>query len=169
MVPSVMDSPICGIRTSVPGPAVAPAPLPDAGARASASASSSRMAVSSALGVTVSSFVGTAPEFAGAADCAPSSLIVATTVLTPTVAPSCTLISPSVPAMGEGISASTLSVEISNSGSSRWTVSPGFFSHLVRVPSVMDSPIWGMTTSVGIGRFSGVRWVRKAQLWIIRA
>src|SRR6202789_1196450 len=29
-------------------------------------------------------------------------------------------------------------------------VSPGFLSHLVMVPSVMDSPIWGMTTSVGM-------------------
>src|ERR1700722_20918173 len=55
-----------------------------------------------------------------------------------------------MPAAGEGISASTLSVEISKSGSSRWTVSPGFLSHLVMVPSVMDSPIWGMTTSVGM-------------------
>ncbi len=81
--------------------------------------------------------------------------MVATTVLMLTVVPSCTLISPSVPAAGEGISASTLSVEISKSGSSRWTVSPGFLSHLVRVPSVMDSPIWGMTTSVGIGLLRG--------------
>jgi hypothetical protein len=29
-------------------------------------------------------------------------------------------------------------------------VSPTFLSHLVRVPSVIDSPIWGITTSVGI-------------------
>ena len=47
-----------------------------------------------------------------------------------------------------GISVSTLSVEISNSGSSRSTWSPGFFSHLVSVPSTMLSPIWGITTSV---------------------
>ena len=67
-----------------------------------------------------------------------------------TVVPSAILISFSVPAAGDGISASTLSVEISKSGSSRWTVSPGFLSHLVMVPSVMDSPIWGMTTSVGM-------------------
>ena len=33
-------------------------------------------------------------------------------------------------------------------GSSRATVSPTFFSHLVSVPSVMDSPICGMRTSV---------------------
>ena len=62
--------------------------------------------------------------------------------------PASNLISVSTPATGEGISASTLSVEISNSGSSFWTVSPAFFSHLVMVPSKMDSPICGMTTSV---------------------
>src|SRR5208282_3795247 len=56
-------------------------------------------------------------------------------------------------AAGAGISASTLSVEISNRGSSRWTLSPGFFSHLVMVPSKIDSPIWGMTTSVAIVPF----------------
>src|SRR5689334_513891 len=72
----------------------------------------------------------------------------ATTVLIATVLPSCTITSLSVPAAGEGISVSTLSVEISNSGSSRSTCSPGFFSHFVRVPSTMLSPIWGITTSV---------------------
>jgi hypothetical protein len=38
-----------------------------------------------------------------------------------TVAPGCTRISFRTPAAGDGISASTLSVEISNSGSSRST------------------------------------------------
>ena len=45
----------------------------------------------------------------------------ATTVLIATVCPSGTLISSSVPATGDGISASTLSVEISKIGSSRLT------------------------------------------------
>jgi hypothetical protein len=54
----------------------------------------------------------------------------------------------STPATGDGISASTLSVEISNSGSSFSTASPAFFNHLVMVPSKMDSPICGITTSV---------------------
>jgi hypothetical protein len=71
----------------------------------------------------------------------------ATTVLIPTVFPSSTRISESTPAAGDGISASTLSVEISNSGSSRFTVSPIFLSHFVTVPSAMLSPIWGMITS----------------------
>ena len=81
---------------------------------------------------------------------APAALppITATTVLISTVLPSGTLMSVNTPAAGAGISASTLSVEISNKGSSRWTVSPTFFSHLVIVPSKIDSPIWGITTFV---------------------
>jgi hypothetical protein len=71
-----------------------------------------------------------------------------TTVLIGTVSPGWTRISSRIPAAGAGISASTLSVEISKSGSSRWTLSPTFFIHLVTVPSAIDSPIWGMITSV---------------------
>jgi hypothetical protein len=67
-----------------------------------------------------------------------------------TVSPSLTLISLTTPAMGEGISASILSVEISNNGSSRSTASPTFFSHRTIVPSATDSPICGMTTGFGI-------------------
>ncbi len=65
-----------------------------------------------------------------------------------TVTPGWTRISFRMPAAGAGISASTLSVEISKSGSSRSTRSPTFFIHLVTVPSAIDSPIWGMMTSV---------------------
>ena len=65
-----------------------------------------------------------------------------------TVWPSCTRISTSTPACGAGISASTLSVEISKIGSSRLTASPTFFIHRDSVPSAMDSPIWGMITSI---------------------
>src|SRR5438093_1164333 len=71
----------------------------------------------------------------------------ATSVCTGTVCPSCTLISARTPAAGAGISASTLSVEISNRGSSRFTASPTFLSHLLNVPSAIDSPIWGISTS----------------------
>src|SRR4029077_13586916 len=95
-------------------------------------------------GVAAAGLLATAPS---------PSPITATTVLICTVLPASTLISESVPLAGEGISASTLSVEISNSGSSRWTLSPGFFSHFVIVPSKIDSPIWGMMTSVGISSF----------------
>src|SRR5579863_1998559 len=90
-----------------------------------------------------------ASDFAGAAAvAAPAASITATTVWIGTVWPSFTLISFSTPAAGAGISASTLSVEISKSGSSRSTLSPGFFNHLVMVPSKILSPIWGMMTSV---------------------
>ena len=68
-------------------------------------------------------------------------------VLTGTVSPSCTRISSSVPASGDGISASTLSVEISNSGSSLSTASPIRLIQRTMVPSATDSPIWGITTS----------------------
>jgi hypothetical protein len=81
---------------------------------------------------------------------APASEMMATTLFTGTVAPSFTLISVSTPAAGAGISASTLSVEISNSGSSRSIASPTFFNHRTMVPSATDSPIWGITTGVGI-------------------
>src|ERR1700681_3718786 len=78
---------------------------------------------------------------------APSS-IRPTTVLIATVLPSSTRTSFNTPAAGDGHSVSTLSVEISNKGSSRSTCSPGFLSHLVKVPSTILSPIWGITTSV---------------------
>jgi hypothetical protein len=84
----------------------------------------------------------------GVATASPSGAITPTTVLMGTVVPGSTRISRRTPAAGAGISASTLSVEISKSGSSRCTRSPTFFIHRVRVPSAMDSPIWGMITSV---------------------
>src|ERR1700722_16352991 len=84
----------------------------------------------------------------GAALAPAAPLMTATTVLICTVVPAWALISESTPATGEGISASTLSVEISNNGSSCCTVSPGFFSHLVMVPSKIDSPICGIMTSL---------------------
>src|SRR5712671_3849383 len=107
---------------------------------------------------------------AAAAGCAPAgapapSLILPTTVLIPTVVPSCTRISPRVPATGEGISVSTLSVEISNSGSSRSTRSPGCFSHLVKVPSTMLSPIWGMMTSIINSPLPGQTLARNCGRW----
>src|SRR6059036_1132153 len=68
-----------------------------------------------------------------------------------------------MPQMGESIAEGTLSkwlkklgdevkrdeplFEISNSGSSRFTSSPSFLSHLLKVPSAIDSPIWGINTS----------------------
>src|SRR6185369_9847994 len=113
-------------------------------------------ATGAAVRAGATSFFAGADGAAGAGlAAAPSpSEIVPTTVFTCTVAPSATLMSCRTPEAGAGISASTLSVEISNRGSSRCTLSPGFFSHLVMVPSKIDSPIWGMTISVGIIPFS---------------
>src|SRR5688500_11991741 len=74
----------------------------------------------------------------------------ATTLLTGTVSPSFTRMSVRTPAAGDGISASTLSVEISKSGSSRSTCSPTFLIQRTIVPSAIDSPIWGITTGVGM-------------------
>src|SRR4029453_7683283 len=76
-----------------------------------------------------------------------------TTLLTATVSPSLTLMSVRTPAAGDGISASTLSVEISKSGSSPATLSPTFLIQRTIVPSAIDSPIWGMTTLVGITQY----------------
>ena len=67
---------------------------------------------------------------------------------TSTVSSSSTLISCSVPATGEGISVSTLSVETSSSGSSTATSSPTCLSQRVTVPSVTDSPSAGSVTDV---------------------
>src|SRR5258705_10892437 len=95
---------------------------------------------------------GAGADAAAAAEPAPS--ITATMVWMGTVWPSAILISFRTPAEGEGISASTLSVEISKRGSYRSTLSPGFLSNLVMVPSKMLSPIWGMTTSTAMGLLS---------------
>ena len=81
---------------------------------------------------------------AGWAMTAPSVSICAISTPMATVWPSETLIFTSLPSKGEGISALTLSVTTSTSGSSRLTKSPSFFSHLSTVPSVTDSPSWGI-------------------------
>jgi hypothetical protein len=67
---------------------------------------------------------------------------------TGTVSSSWTRILLSLPATGEGISVSTLSVETSRSGSSTSTSSPSCLSQRVTVPSVTDSPRAGMVTVV---------------------
>ena len=72
-------------------------------------------AAAGALAAAASAFAGGSAAPAAA----PSST--ATTVFISTVSPSLKRISVNVPAAGDGISASTLSVEISNSGSSRST------------------------------------------------
>src|SRR5580700_9579814 len=65
---------------------------------------------------------------------------------TATVVPSATRCSPIEPSAGAGISAFTLSVTTSAMDSYLATNSPGCLSHLAIVPSVTDSPNWGMLT-----------------------
>src|SRR5215213_4243419 len=67
---------------------------------------------------------------------------------TVTVSPASARISVRVPLAGEGISASTLSVEISTSVSSCSTVSPADLAHSRIVPSETDSPICGIVMSI---------------------
>src|SRR5258708_7917412 len=72
-----------------------------------------------AAGVAAAGTGAVGAAAAGAADFPAVPPMTATTVLIVTVEPSATLISERTPATGDGISASTLSVEISKSGSSR--------------------------------------------------
>src|SRR4051794_37636747 len=74
----------------------------------------------------------------------------ASTAPTSTVSSSLALISRRVPATGEGISVSTLSVDTSSSASSTATWSPTCLSQRVTVPSVTDSPSAGRLTSVAM-------------------
>src|SRR5690625_4023500 len=144
MVPSVTDSPSSGISTSVASPEAES--LEAAGADSSAAGSSlgaSSFAGASSLGSAFgSSFFSEAAGFA-----LPSPMR-AMTAPTSMVSSSSARISTRVPATGDGISVSTLSVETSSSGSSASTVSPTDFSHWVMVPSVTDSPSSGISTSV---------------------
>src|SRR6202008_3382408 len=131
------------------------APLPDAGAAAGADRVGAGVGAEAAGLAAGGAGAGFAAAGAGAgvgvgAAAAPAPSMTATTVWMGTVWPSGILISLRTPAVGDGISASTLSVELSKSGSSRSTLSPGFLSHLVMVPSKMLSPIWGITMSVAI-------------------
>ena len=67
---------------------------------------------------------------------------------TATVVSTATSIARSVPATGEGISVSTLSVETSSSASSTATESPTFFNQRVTVPSETLSPSAGIVMTV---------------------
>ena len=98
------------------------------------------------LGGRRASRASAAPPLSAPASAAPSPTT-AITEPTDTVAPSSTRISSTVPAMGDGTSVSTLSVDTSKSGSSSATASPTALNHLVMVPSVTVSPSWGRVTS----------------------
>ena len=67
---------------------------------------------------------------------------------TATVVSTGTSIASRVPATGDGISVSTLSVETSRSASSTAMLSPTFLSQRVTVPSLTDSPSAGIVITV---------------------
>ena len=147
IVPSVTDSPACGVTMSTTLPSAAGAagaPLPWA-----STWSASLVAASAACSVpgTGSPSTDVSPPSA-VAGASPLTLIWARTCPTSTVSPSATRILAIVPAAGEGTSASTLSVETSTSVSSASTASPTALRHSRMVPSVTDSPIWGIVTSI---------------------
>ncbi len=118
-MPSVTDSPSLGIATSCDSPA----------SSAGAATDSSTGAVSP----------GTAAASAGP--------MRASGVPTGTVSPGGTRTCSSTPSYGLGISESTLSVDTSNSGSSNATASPTSLSQRPTVPSVTDSPSFGIVIS----------------------
>src|SRR5579883_3323262 len=94
---------------------------------------------------------------------APASPMTASRAPTSTVSPSGTRISRSTPSAGDGTSESTLSVDTSNRGSSRATVSPTAFIQRVIVPSVTVSPSCGIVTSANVQSPSGQRQHRLAE------
>ena len=167
MVPSVTDSPSAGIVTLSPpeteppeDPAEPPWPEPEVSASLSSAGSSCSVEGAAwAVSSTVSSVSGweesdclacsaaevsSSPE-SSLAGASPSP-ITARSAPTSTVSSSSTRISWRVPAAGEGISVSTLSVETSSRGSSTSTESPTDLSQRVTVPSVTDSPRAGIVT-----------------------
>ena len=143
MVPSVTDSPSSGISTSTD----LPPPLPFG---ASNLADSSGSAAGSSSSTSGSSAASGSESACSEPDSSPGSPTRAITSPTSTVSSSSKRISVSTPATGEGISVSTLSVETSSSGSSTSTVSPTFFSQVVIVPSVTDSPSSGISIEVAM-------------------
>ena len=141
-VPSVTLSPSSGSTTSLASPEAAGAGS-DSGCAGAGSAAAGSSAAGAA-GAAGSSAAGAASP-AGALEPSP---ILASTAPTSTVSSSATRISSMTPLTGEGISVSTLSVEISSRPSSAWIVSPTFLSQRVTVPSVTLSPSAGRTTDV---------------------
>ena len=151
MVASTMLSPICGMMTSTVPVATVRAAGAGAGAAVGAAGAAAGAGAGAAAGAEVGAGAGAAATLGaatGAGALAPPSSMRATIAFTATTLPSSTSTAERVPDAGEGISLSTLSVEISKSGSSRFTASPGFFNQRVSVASTMLSPIWGITTSI---------------------
>ena len=136
-VPSLTDSPRAGIVITVPE---------DRSAEGAATTGAGTTgAATTGAATTGAATTGAATTGAAAGAAAPSA-IMASSAPTRTVVSTATTIFCKIPATGEGISVSTLSVDTSRSGSSTATCSPSALSHRVTVPSVTDSPRAGMVT-----------------------
>ena len=153
MVPSITDSPIFGIVISI----IFPVPLFCCTVGFSSTAfigsicspsNEAAETVSLSFSIFSSSFLVSGIISLTSLLISPFPSIIATTVPTSTVSPSFTLISDNTPSIGDGISVSTLSVLISKIISSRLIVSPFFLCHLIMVPSLTLSPIFGIITSI---------------------
>ena len=127
-----------------------PRPLPWTLERSSPCASAMRAATGVAFplpGVAAGVLAGSGAAGFASADAVAPGWIRATIVPDWTVSSGSARISATTPETGAGISASTLSVEISTSVSPSAISSPTFLCHSRTVPSWTDSPIWGRTTS----------------------
>src|ERR1700752_1344864 len=145
IVPSVTDSPVFGIVITKPSPGgdgdwsafsvVGPSDPPTDGADGSLS---DRPPAAATPCAADGSRFGTVAPFP------PIRMIAAPTE---TVSPSCARTSRTTPSYELGTSVSTLSVDISNSGSSNSTSSPTFLKKAPITPSVTDSPNFGRVTT----------------------
>ena len=147
IVPSVTDSPPVGVMMSIVSPRVAAVAASVAASVAAPASASAAVAGgdSADTGVAGAAVVPFTPPSTG--ETAPSPAAISTSrAPTETVSPSAAWILSTVPATGEGTSASTLSVEISTSVSSTATVSPSRLCHSRTVPSATESPMAGITT-----------------------
>ncbi len=132
-----------GSAPSGRGPARARERRPALGAAGAAGSGAAGAGGSSAAGAGAA----WAPSAGAAAGALPASPTTAMTAPTSTTSPSLALISVITPAIGEGTSVSTLSVDTSKRGSSSLTSSPTFLNQRRIVPSVTVSPSWGIWTS----------------------
>ena len=152
-------SPVCSVAGSLSA-ATAAASGPDSGpgGTGAAGAAGGTGAADGAGGATGAAVDADPLPLAEAA-----SPITARVTPTSTVSPSSTRMAVSTPSAGDGTSESTLSVDTSNSGSSRATWSPTALYHLVMVPSVTVSPSCGMVTSGNVEPPSGQGQYRLAE------
>ena len=153
MVPSVTLSPNAGSTMMLSMPAAAGA---ETGAASSTATGAGGVTGGVAGGVTGGVAGGVTGGAAGAgvstgAPTSDSSPIKANSAPTSTTSSSWAANESRIPVTGEGISVSTLSVEISTSGSSALTWSPTLFNQRVIVPSVTLSPSCGILTETDIG------------------